>query len=311
MATFHVDYLTLTVFIPFGKSSREQTLTFSGIYSMFFEPAFGPLVDDGRTAFYKGKFKALAGVVVLIDPLEKSADRGDFCTIYLPGKALECIDYELIRAFTQFLFSNDIHLQCTRIDLAFDHAPFTVSAFAEFVWDHLEDKKRLRTQARREGFEYRERRAQQRENGETGTHGFIVGDRSSMRYLRVYDLHGFTRVELECKSERANLVFFDLLNGDFAKAMGHLVDYIDLDWSPWKQLKGSVERAGVTLIGARDVEAKRLVEWMKRQVAVALAVCEDLYPGFVNSLLSLGRENVEANQKYSVLFQKFREYEYE
>jgi hypothetical protein len=62
---FHIDYLGITVFRSFDE--------FKPIWDKYYSSAFGDLVDtQQRTAFFKQKFSALAGVVLLAEPTERS-----------------------------------------------------------------------------------------------------------------------------------------------------------------------------------------------------------------------------------------------
>ena len=52
---------------------------------------------------------------------------------------------------------------------------------------------------------------ERQENGELGTHTVNLGSRQSERMIRVYNRRGFTRLEMELKDKRADLVAKEIL----------------------------------------------------------------------------------------------------
>jgi hypothetical protein len=81
--------------------------------------------------------------------------------------------------------------------------------------------------------------------------------------------------------------------------LAHLLDFMDLEWQPWCDFIGNSERAKLVLSQSREVTAKKITNWLDKQVAPALSVMQDLQPGFTPKLLARGR--MRKRDRYSAL----------
>jgi hypothetical protein len=123
--------------------------------------------------------------------------------------------------------------------------------------------------------------------------------------IRVYNKRGFTRLELELKDKRADLVARELFQTDdiskwFEILVKHLKDFIDFDAIWWCDLVGGIGRAWANVSKPKDIEMGKLIHWIDHQVAPALSVLVDTQPEeLMNVLLKRGRER--RGIKYSLL----------
>lgn len=145
-----------------------------------------------------------------------------------------------------------------------------------------------------------------RENGEVGTSNTTLGKRQSQRSLRVYDLHGPVRLELETRKERADLITRDVLSRHPdqwpALAIGHLRDFIDVDTQAWQQFIEKKGRANAKLVNAREVELSKMTEWLLEQVSPALSVVVDVIgEGVPLALIKKGR--MKRGKKYKAILE--------
>lgn len=181
---------------------------------------------------------------------------GLHCSLEIPGEAIEILGETLLFEFLSGLGSlshkdkegheRAVTWRCTRLDIAFDHASFHPRQCYE-AWL----RKDVRCSANWEKHKWEE-------NPEGQI--FRCGARSSMRYLRIYNRRGYTRVELELKSgfaELASLIYISQMGQDWNScAVGLLRDYIDFvdrntggsstraDLLPWWQaFVGAIPRA--------------------------------------------------------------------
>jgi hypothetical protein len=118
---------------------------------------------------------------------------------------------------------------------------------------------------------------------------FTLGARSSDRFLRCYDMRGPTRLELEVKGDRAQLVFDHLLAFEESAwsgaAMGLLRDFVDFrdrstgvrsDFAQllpkWAVVVDGASRTALPIARKPPITFTRLELWLERQVGPALAV---------------------------------------
>jgi DNA relaxase NicK len=261
------------------------------LWQVWFEQSLGELQDQGYGArLYQKIYKALAEAKLYCSPRFANAEDGDSQHFHLefPGSACEALHPKVFQEFLIILARFE-HFQVTRLDLTWDGVPFSPEDLYQAGKDDL-----IRTYARRETFNYEQHPYKPRENGEIGHSIFRMGSRTSSRYLRVYNYHGPVRLELECRSERANLIARDVLVHQpdewSDKAIPHLRDFLDVDAVYWQQFIQQHARASRTIIDARTKEMSRIAEWMFKQVSPSLSVLVDVVgEGTVKALLTAGR----------------------
>lgn len=152
--------------------------------------------------------------------------------LLIPGRALDEIFLADIERFYRQLLVDFHYVKCTRLDLAWDHCPFTV----EQAGKATQDRAMLRSKAKDAHWYEKERlfgeRKAKLEDGET----VEIGSKSSQRMVRIYNGRGFVRLEMQLRQERAEHVFIGLMRHHdllgrpiepITLALGILRDYLD------------------------------------------------------------------------------------
>jgi len=293
---WHIDWLTVTVW---GDDIvRDFDLFFDGILGDLRELGYG-----GR--FYKETYRTEPGIIVRDKPINDIEKRS---TIEIPGVACQMLGFDLLRKFLYFLVNGYERVKVNRIDVAYDNMNFSV----DDVWDCLQDDE-VRSYFKRSTMEYRTKPKQKKDNGELGTHAVTMGGRSSNRYMRVYDKHGFVRLEIEYKDVKADQVARDILlwSGSEVEAlkisMGHLADYVEFfkDW--WVEFMSDFERLYANIPGDIKIYTMgKLKDWMKRQVSAAYYVLSmlDDDESMRKEILEEGRKKYKKS-KYVGLVENF------
>jgi DNA relaxase NicK len=281
-------------------ASREEAFV---IYDILFKSTFGDLEELGHGGRgFKEIFHSLLEFKIYVTPAHESQD--EYFNYDVPGQACELLSWEYFNGLESLLSSNyQNHYKYTRLDLAFDNCSFTPSQ----VEDAIRECK-VRSLAKRESLQLHSSPFEKKENGEEGTHTVNFGSRSSERMIRVYDKRGFTRLELELKEARADLVARELFLADdiskwFEIMIGHLRDFVDFDTEWWVEFIGRVGRAWANVSKPKDIAIEKILNWIDRQVTPALSVVVDTQPEEVmNILLKRGRER--RGSKYNLLLDK-------
>jgi DNA relaxase NicK len=292
---FGVHWLSFTV-----HASREVAFM---IYDSLFKSTFGDLEELGHGGRgFKEIFHSLLEFKIYVTPSHETKD--EYFHFEIPGQACELLLWKYLQGLESLLSSN--YPNCysyKRIDLAFDNCPFTPSQVEEAI---IEVK--ARSLAKRESLEIHISPFALRENGEEGTHTVNFGDRSSERMIRVYDKRGFTRLELELKDKRADLVARQLFQADdiskwYEIMVRHLRDFVDFETPWWGEFVGSIGRAWAIVSSPKDIEMESILNWLDHQVMPALSVVVDTQPEEVMKILiERGRER--RGSKYNLLLDK-------
>jgi DNA relaxase NicK len=194
-------------------------------------------------------------------------------------------------------------VRINRIDTAFDYCPFTVQDVLKEVKDN-----NLRSYFKRETVTVYDKPYEPNELGKIGTSGINLGGRSSTRYIRIYDKHGYTRLEIEYKGTKSQQVGADLLfsqNPDAALelAIGHLRDYIDFfsDW--WEEFIMNFDRLFKTLPKEiQEMTMEGIKNWFENQVASAFFVLSQLEGSeYWNNLIRSGSVKYRKSKYFGIL----------
>lgn len=173
------------------------------------------MIDRGRYC-YRTRYYHEEKAVFYAYPYDESRH----CCLELSGEALKRIDLANLYSMIQELEAEGIPTKSTRIDVAFDHNIFKpITCFKAY------EKGCYRTQAKRG-----KRLWIDGEEGNT----FYMGSRQSSRFLRIYDMRGFTRTEMEFKEAYAEHLGEMLgdLDALFKDALGLLRSYIEFTKEP-------------------------------------------------------------------------------
>lgn len=262
------------------------------LWDVWFEKSLGVMQDQGYgVRLYQKLYKALVEAKLYVSPrfANDEDEHSQHFHLEFPGSACEALHPKIFQEFILVLGQSE-KFQVTRLDLAWDNVPFTPEDLAKAGENGL-----FRTYAKRETFNIEVSPYKPREDGQIGHSIFRMGSRQSSRYLRVYNLHGPVRLEMETRAERADLIARDVLIHQpdewSDKAIPHLRDFLDVDAEYWREFIKQRARANRTITNARTKELSRSSDWMFHQVAASYSVLVDIYgEGFVKALLEHGRQ---------------------
>lgn len=259
------DYLVFTVF---GEGAKHGL----ALWDYLFKAHLGDLVHSGHgSRWYRDLYVNSTGAVLSCNPTQPSKKHGfQYYTIELKGSSCKCLTPDVFRSLAE-LRAGGLNVRCGRVDWAFDDVPFTV----EDVWEQLIGGS-VKTWAKRESFKVIDSPYEKDEMGQEGTKTVYVGSlKRRDRIVRIYDLHGFTRLELEMRNRWADntvwLVFGSPFGGWHKAVVSILLDYLTFpEWSNWQAWVEDVTPAGIKIFSARVVSLQRIKNWIERQVAPAM-----------------------------------------
>jgi DNA relaxase NicK len=289
---WHIDYLTITIT---GGEVEKQ-------FNTFFNNMFSRLVDQGHGGkFYKVLFRSDLGIQVRSCPINSEIPRS---TIVFPGQACQLMGFYVIKMFIEmmeYLYPGNVVFN--RFDLAFDDCNFSIEQVEKaLLFDDL------RSYFKRETIRFYNNPYELQDDGQVGTRGVTVGGRSSTRYMRIYNKHGFTRLEVEFKHEKAGQVARDVIgqdNPDLALryAIGHIRDYVDFfeDW--WNVFVCNQDRLFKKLPGTvQSMTSDRIKRWFEKQIASAFFILTSLEGGeYLDNLYNIGKEKYEYSKYKGLL----------
>jgi len=148
------------------------------------------------------------------------------------------------------------------------------------------------------------------EKGGIGTATTYIGSRKSERYMRVYNLHGYTRLELESKDKIADHYFYYLLFENEQtfndRAMGLIQDFIYLDEDYWRSFIDGHDRAFMKILPRPDPTLERLDGYLRTQAATALYLLTQIKgEEYIQQLLDEGRQRLPGKTKYYPLMHAY------
>jgi DNA relaxase NicK len=286
---FGVHWLSFTVHAP-----RKDAFM---IYDTLFKDIFGDLEELGHGGRgFKEIFHTLLEFKIYLTPASQ-----EYFHFKIPGQACELIPWQYFKVLEFYLPPNyQNRYNYTRIDLAFDNCPFTPKQIEDAIREG-----KVRSLAKRESLKVYESPFVLRDNGEEGTHTVYFGSRSSERMIRVYDEREFTRLELELKKRRADLVAKELFRADdisewYPIMISHLRDYVDFSTAWWDEFVSITGRAWASVSNAKDVTMEKLINWLERQVTPALSVIADTQPDYLLKAL-IDRGRMRRGSRYNLL----------
>lgn len=287
---FHLDYLTFTV---------HELPDYQVFWSETFEKKLGKLVQLGHGGRgYKEFYTTGTGANLYRVPV----NGGEYFTIEIKGEGCSCLvpdDFQDI----VFLMRGGLRVNVARIDLAFDRVPFTPDqVYQEMINDRMTCKA-SRSSIRR----YESPFKQQENNGGLGCYTAYIGAPSSERMMRVYNEHGFNRLELQLKDAWANNAFGLVVGSPvkdwFMSALSVLTNYIRFDTDWWYEFVGCSVPADIRVYSARVRSLGKLQSWIAKQVAPAAFVLYAI--GGLDEFWSLIASNVSSRRldKYQTIMQ--------
>ncbi len=223
----------------------------------------------------------------------------EYCSLELPGSAVECIDPNHLHEWCKSLEEAKIGWWTSRCDVFADYCPFQPKQLYRAL-----QRGDIRTSVKYQG---NSKSWGWHQNGEGTT--FTLGARPSERYFRCYDARGYTRTEMEFKGNRGRLVGKLILLSPpqewpklFLSHLRQFVDFVDksaeknisraplLSW--WDEFVGSIPKAQLYLAQVHKT-LEKVKSWLHKQVAASVAMIEKAEPldfgDFLVNLLDTGR----------------------
>lgn len=253
------------------------------LWQKFFFHSLGDLVDSNRKGRgFENIDVALNEAKFYYNPIQSKTKEDvevkEYFHFEFTGQSCDAIAPEYFSKLFEFLSASGHRFAIKRIDLAFDNVPFTPIEFCKAIVNQF-----CTTLAKRESLSLIQAPYAPREDGQLGCDTCYIGDKSSMRFIRVYNLRGFTRLEMVCRDERAHIVAEDIFKYEYSRwdevARGHVVQYIRFDerFGQWVSFVGSAVSANIKISSARVVSLSRMEAWFERQVSVALSVYVEVW----------------------------------
>jgi hypothetical protein len=292
---FGLDYLQFTLY-----TDKMQALQ---IYSEFFMPILGDLNYQGEGRLYSERYTNSGGFTFLCGSKIKRTN--NHARFEMPGQICKAISLGKLHEFSQACLDRGIRLKCTRLDIRIDGCPFKPFDIAKDI-----ELGRAETRAERGTLKRFDQPLEPDELGKLGTQGMTLGSRESDRFLRIYDKHGFTRFELECKGSMADAYFY-LLQGETEKgfsdlAMGLIQDYIRIDADYWREFTEGYERAYMKIQEYKDPTLEGIEKYLYVQVSKSLALLYAIKgEAWLTDLLKYGLDRLETDNKYSMLIHAY------
>jgi len=292
-----IDYLTITVHLPLTNCVD--------LYNHHFGDALFDLIDlpHGAKGF-KGVKEAAMGFQLKHSP----GNNKEYCSFMFPGQACQAVPPEFFTYFYRTLARQEIEFNVTRLDFAYDGVPFTPRDFFQVIEDDKKriekgEKQKIRTLSQRDTVRFITEPFLEKEDGSgLSRDTCYFGSRISERFLRVYNKRGPTRFEVEYKGKRAAYVASEILKEDEDKwldiSITHLLDFIDIDISWWKEFIGDRERAYAKLHCAKEKSLENICGWLMDQVSPSLAAVTECTDGqILSDMLDEGKKRMHKNHK--------------
>ena len=261
MSEFRVDYFSFTVFM--GNQGEYEN------FDQFIRMWLGQFGNIDWKGYGHRGFQRwgtmLAGVNVYRSPVNEHK-HGEYFHIEIKGEACALLSSTWFAELWHYWQDFEKPFKVTRLDLAFDYAPFEPIQ----VWEALEADL-VNTPASRSSFQLIMQPHGVKDDGSKGTSTVYIGSANSDRRLRAYDKRGFTRVELQLRKKWAMVSFAHLMkDGGYnepQRAMELIRQYADMDTEWWIEFVANVEKAQVSAYTARKVTVDKMREWVENQAA--------------------------------------------
>ena len=296
--TYQIHWLSFTV-----RAEREEAFN---LYSTIFEDLFGKIQELGNGGRgFKEIYHGLLELKIYLTPA--SSCKETYWHIEIPGHACENISpdrFLVLGAYLEGEFKD--RYTYVRLDFAFDHVNFEPEDIENAIRSN-----QVRSLAKRDSLHINSSPFLARDNGVLGTYTVEFGSNQSERMITVYNRRGYTRLELQMRKGRADLVAKQLFSSFdasdwFTTAISHLRDFIDFEPSWWAQFVNGNARAFQPISRPREVSKIKLLNWFNSQIAPALSVLTDIETKEqMDSLISHGRRR--RGSRYDLLLQPYNQ----
>jgi DNA relaxase NicK len=239
-------------------------IDFRTFWDEIFKEKFGELVDleHGGIGFTE-MYSAMGLVTVYAKP-----KNGNYFSVEIKGQGCECLTPDDFKSIYH-LYLGGVKIKITRIDFAIDNVPFTPKEFYEVLIN-----KEFKSPSSRKSIRIIDSPYEKKENGEVGCQTVYLGSRESGRMIRVYNKHGFNRIEYEIKEEWAQAYGMSLLSKKYQEWMEYAIScirqFFDAKTSWWKEFVDDIKQNAIKIYSARVKSINKTYEWLKNQVSPAL-----------------------------------------
>jgi hypothetical protein len=286
---FRIHWLSITAHIS-ASSGHE-------VWKKLLEEYLGvPKLAPNSGRRLSSMYRAAGEALLFTNVLSlRNQQPSNFVAFELPGVACDALPpMRIQKLFNELGGIGRVNI--TRIDLAWDGAPFTPFDIKRAV-----EEGNVKSSARRKTLSLYTQPIEKRADGQKGTSSVSLGSNSSERRIAIYDRRGPVRLEFRARGKRANLIARDLLALPIDKwssrATSHLLDYISfekkgvlLPW--WGKFIGSAYQSRSTVTNARRRDIERIRTWVLTQVAPSISLLVDKYGrGFLDEIYAEGLRN--------------------
>jgi DNA relaxase NicK len=247
----------------------------------------------------------LFGFKVAYDPITTSKKHGtDYVTFIIPGAACERLGATWLRLMVSECETRKIVINCTRLDYKFDQVEFSPYQFRFMLKNNVTRLVAARSKIKHisdEGLN---------EQGDQGNLTVYVGSRSSDRTICCYDLHGFTRLEMRNKGERAMLIFMVLARADTflwtELCKRFLLDYVNFDHQLWLKFINNNVKSYMKLAKKDNPTLEELEKSFILQWSAAFSLLRDIKGDkWQEMIMNLGREKRKNNPGYCSIIHNY------
>lgn len=289
-----IDYLEFTIY-----TYKEKAID---LYNLIFSEFLGDLILDGSTRHYNDRYINGRGFFMGCNPKNTPILHTHWT---FPGSICQELPYKLWQIFIRETYLNSIKIKCTRLDIRADYCNFTPYDFYQSIQEG-----KARTWANRDTLQLIENPYELDEKGNIGNALVYIGSRKSDRFMRVYNLHGFTRMELQTRKDFSNYYLQYLIESDekefINKSMAIMQDFITIDEDYWRILTDGMPRAFMIIKPREDKTLQSLDAYLKIQVSTVLFLMTAIKgTRYLDELLSIGQKNLVKNPKYFNLIHKY------
>jgi len=289
---FGIHFVKLTIF-----TGMENLIK---LYNKWLRDDFGELELSGNTRHYENRYITGNGFQLTGNPYNK--EHGEHGLFVIPGALCDCFD---INKLKEFCYENrGLNIKCTRLDLKIDNCPFTPHDIDKSI-----DADKFECTSHKENMYLINNKYELDELGNMGTATYVIGSGSSERYLRIYNKHGFTRMEMECKGDTANGYFYGLMMNLENKSnfiMGHMMDFLRIDAPYWNEFTNGYERKYMKINKIKDIELIRMETYFYNQCAPTISILREIKgKDYINHALNKGWERAQNDDKYRVFLHKY------
>ena len=234
----------------------------------FFQEKLGnlvPLEHGGRG--FKEIYNSATGAKIYTKPVS-SSPKGDYFHVEITGDGAACLTPFEFQSIL-YVAKGGVDIAFKRIDLAFDELSFTPSQFYDAL---ITDD--IKCRASRSSIEFIDSPFQTRENNEIGCQTAYIGSKNSERRIRVYNEHGFTRLEFQLRDDWAHVIASTLLNANYSEwlkmGISFVRQFIEVERDWWDEFIERTEMADIIVKSARVISLNKLKKWMGKQVVPAI-----------------------------------------